>query len=89
MKRSRSPLRQSFAECVASISTIARRILFCGLPYILLHTTLIALLLPDAIRNSPSYAYALFFPQVEALICSFSILIGGAAIFDILDKRCT
>jgi hypothetical protein len=38
-------------------------------------------------KESPSRVYPLFFPQIEALICSLAILIAGAALFDILEKR--
>ena len=87
MKPIKFPLQKSLAGCFADLSGIAKRILFFGLPYLTLHTAVVAVLLFRTLKESPTLAYPLFFPQLESLICSLTILIGGAALFDILEKR--
>lgn len=77
-----------YASC-ARLSLIARLILFIGLPYIAAHLLAIALYLFEILDSAGAryHAYVVYAPQAESLLCSLTILIGAAALFDYLDKR--
>lgn len=82
-----SPKRPSFLRCLAGISPISARILHIGLPYIAAHLLLITCRFCLEARLSPFHAAVVFTPQAEVLLCVLAILIGGAALFDYLDKN--
>lgn len=78
-----------FIRCVEQLSRIARLILFLGLPYIAAHLTAIALFVHRdmAVAVARYHAVVVYAPQVESLVCAMAILVGGAALFDVLEKR--
>ena len=82
-----SPNRPSCLRCLAGISPISARILHIGLPYIAAHLLLITCRFCREARLSPFHAAIVFTPQAEVLLCVLAILIGGAALFDYLDKN--
>ena len=82
-----SPKHCSMIRCLAALSPISAWILYIGLPYIAAHLLLITVSFCREARLSPYHAAVVFTPQAEALLCVLAILIGGAALFDYLDKN--
>ena len=78
-----------FICCVEQMSRLARVILLIGLPYIAAHLTAIALMVHRdmAVAVARYHAVVVYAPQVEALVCSLAILIGGAALFDVMERK--
>jgi hypothetical protein len=74
-------------RCLAGLSPISAWILHIGLPYIAAHLILIAAAFCREAKLSPYHAAVVFTPQAEVLLCVLAILIGGAALFDYLDKN--
>lgn len=81
------PKRHFIKRCLTDLSPISAWILHIGLPYIAAHLLLITVDFCREVRLSPFHAAVVFTPQAEVLLCILAILIGGAALFDYLDKN--
>lgn len=68
------------------IFPIARTILHVGLPIIALLLTAAAVHFREALDADRLYACMRWLPEIEALLCSLTLLIGGALLFDWLER---
>lgn len=76
-----SPLR-----ALDRLSPIAALILHVGLPIIALLLTASAVCFREALDADRLTAALRWLPEIEALLCSLTLLIGGALLFDHLER---
>jgi hypothetical protein len=77
---------QRIRDLFYRISTVSTLVLKLGLCAVALQASILAIVVHDTMQHNPYLVPLYYPPTLEYIALSFTLILGGAILFDILEK---